>query len=63
VKHPVLGPVSFECSTLAVDGRQDLAMIVYFPIEHAAALKIGDLIADEARSPCRVPESWLRRGR
>jgi transcriptional regulator with XRE-family HTH domain len=49
VRHLILGPVSFECSTLAVDGRQDLAMIVYFPTQQSVARKIGDLIAAAER--------------
>jgi transcriptional regulator with XRE-family HTH domain len=31
LRHPVLGPVSFEYSAFAVDGRPDLSMIVYNP--------------------------------
>jgi transcriptional regulator with XRE-family HTH domain len=39
--HPVLGPVSFEYSAFAVDGRPDLGMIVYNPAtpEDLAAVK------------------------
>jgi hypothetical protein len=29
MRHPVLGPISFEYSAFAVDGRTDLSMIVY----------------------------------
>jgi transcriptional regulator with XRE-family HTH domain len=31
IRHPVLGPLAFEFSTFAVDGRTDLAMVVYNP--------------------------------
>src|SRR5271167_4997400 len=29
VRHPVLGPLAFEYSTFAVDGRPDLSVVVY----------------------------------
>jgi hypothetical protein len=29
IRHPMLGPLAFEFSTFAVDGRTDLAMVVY----------------------------------
>jgi transcriptional regulator with XRE-family HTH domain len=31
IRHPVLGPIAFEHSTFSVDGRTDLAMVVYNP--------------------------------
>jgi transcriptional regulator with XRE-family HTH domain len=31
LKHPVLGPITFEYSSFAVDGRPDLSMVVYNP--------------------------------
>ncbi len=31
IKHPVLGPIAFEYSAFAVDGRPDLSMVVYNP--------------------------------
>jgi transcriptional regulator with XRE-family HTH domain len=31
LKHPILGPIALEYSTLAVDGRPDLGLIVYNP--------------------------------
>src|ERR1700749_356283 len=31
IRHPVLGPISFEYSAFAVDGRPDLSMVVYIP--------------------------------
>ena len=35
IKHPILGPISFEYSAFAVDGRPDLALVVYNPMTHA----------------------------
>ncbi|MBB6184354.1 helix-turn-helix transcriptional regulator [Oleiagrimonas soli] len=32
IKHPELGPLSFEYSAFAVDGRPDLSMVVYNPV-------------------------------
>ncbi len=31
IRHPVLGPISFELSTFTVDGRADLSMLIYSP--------------------------------
>jgi hypothetical protein len=31
LRHPVLGPISLEYSSFAVDGRPDLQMVVYNP--------------------------------
>ena len=31
IRHPVLGPLAFEYSAFAVDGRTDLTMVVYNP--------------------------------
>ncbi|MCL2385884.1 MAG: transcriptional regulator, partial [Alphaproteobacteria bacterium] len=41
IRHPVLGPLSFDYSTFAVDGRSDLSMVVYNPTtpEEADAIK------------------------
>jgi len=36
VRHPVLGPMAFEYSAFAVDGRTDLSLLVYTP------LSVGD---------------------
>jgi hypothetical protein len=43
--HPVLGPVAFEHSAFAVDGRPDLTMVVYNPATPGDAQKINRLIA------------------
>jgi transcriptional regulator with XRE-family HTH domain len=45
IRHPVLGPFSFEYSAFSVDGRQDLSMIVYNPATPEDAEKIRSLIA------------------
>ncbi|SAK60088.1 XRE family transcriptional regulator [Caballeronia fortuita] len=44
--HPVLGSVELEYSAFSVDGRPDLGMIVYTPLESAMAARIGELIAN-----------------
>ena len=31
IRHPVLGPIAFEYSAFAVDGRPDLTLVVYNP--------------------------------
>ena len=44
IRHPVLGPVAFEHSAFAVDGRPDLTMVVYNPATREDAEKISSLI-------------------
>jgi transcriptional regulator with XRE-family HTH domain len=45
IRHPVLGPFSFEYSAFAVDGRPDLTLIVYNPATRAEADKIRSALA------------------
>jgi transcriptional regulator with XRE-family HTH domain len=45
LRHPVLGPISFEHSAFAVDGRTDLGMVVYNPATPADAERIKALLA------------------
>jgi transcriptional regulator with XRE-family HTH domain len=44
IRHPVLGPVAFEHSAFAVDGRPDLTMVVYNPATEEDTMKISSLI-------------------
>src|SRR6202040_4194256 len=44
IRHPVLGPIAFEYSAFAVDGRPDLRMVVYNPLTPADAEKIKSLM-------------------
>jgi len=44
IRHPVLGPLAFEYSAFAVDGRTDLSMVVYNPATPADTQKISSLI-------------------
>src|SRR4029453_8036424 len=48
LRHPILGPIAFEYSAFAVDGRPDLKMIVYNPATTADAERVRSLI--ESRS-------------
>jgi hypothetical protein len=43
MRHPVLGPISFEYSAFAVDGRPDLSLVVYIPAAAADAERIASL--------------------
>jgi transcriptional regulator with XRE-family HTH domain len=43
IRHPTLGPIAFEYSAFAVDGRPDLSMVVYNPATPADAEKISSL--------------------
>jgi len=52
VRHPSLGPISFEYSVFAIDGRPDLSLIVYNPVKAADIDRIRALIdaaQDEAQ--------------
>jgi transcriptional regulator with XRE-family HTH domain len=44
IKHPVLGPFSFEYSAFAVDGRTDLTLVVYNPVTPADRDKVRALL-------------------
>jgi transcriptional regulator with XRE-family HTH domain len=46
IRHPVLGPLSFEYSTFAVDGRLDLSMVVYNPATLVDADKIRSTLEE-----------------
>ncbi|TPK64325.1 helix-turn-helix domain-containing protein [Mesorhizobium sp. B2-4-15] len=43
LKHPELGDIELEYSAFAVDGRPDLSMIVYNPLDDKVAGRIRDL--------------------
>lgn len=47
LKHPLLGAISFEYSTFAVEGRTDLSMIVYTPVDPAVGRRIASLMAQD----------------
>jgi transcriptional regulator with XRE-family HTH domain len=44
IRHPLLGPLAFEYSAFAVDGRTDLSLVVYNPATAADAERISALI-------------------
>jgi transcriptional regulator with XRE-family HTH domain len=44
IRHPVLGPLAFEYSAFAVDGRTDLTMVIYNPATAADAERIESLL-------------------
>lgn len=45
LRHPVLGPISFEYSAFSVDGRPDLGMVVYIPATPEDAQRIKAVLA------------------
>jgi transcriptional regulator with XRE-family HTH domain len=45
IRHPILGPIAFEYSAFAVDGRPDLSLVVYNPVAVADAEKISSMVA------------------
>ena len=44
LKHPVLGDIELEYSGFAVDGRPDLNLVIYNPIDRAVADHIRLLV-------------------
>jgi transcriptional regulator with XRE-family HTH domain len=44
LRHPIAGPIAFEYSAFAVDGRPDLGMVVYNPATPEDAERIRSLI-------------------
>jgi transcriptional regulator with XRE-family HTH domain len=49
IRHPVAGELALEYSAFAVDGRPDLAMLVYNPVGKGDAGKIRKLMGGGAR--------------
>ena len=45
LRHPLLGPIELEYSGFAVDGRPDLGMVVYNPVDPNVADRIRALLA------------------
>ncbi|HEX4183972.1 MAG TPA: helix-turn-helix transcriptional regulator [Caulobacteraceae bacterium] len=48
LRHPVVGPIALEYSSFAVDGRPDLAMVVYNPATPEDAERVRSLIRARA---------------
>jgi transcriptional regulator with XRE-family HTH domain len=44
IRHPTLGPIAFEFSAFAVDGRPDLSLLVYNPATAEDAAKISAMV-------------------
>ena len=55
LKHPALGPISFEYSSFAVDGRPDLGMVVYNPATADVAERIRALLLSSNEPPSSDP--------
>ena len=48
IRHPVLGPVAFEYSAFAVDGRPDLSLVIYHPTTPELLDQIQSIIDKDA---------------
>ncbi|WP_267845490.1 helix-turn-helix transcriptional regulator [Robbsia betulipollinis] len=55
LRHPELGAIDLEYSAFAVDGRPDLGLIVYTPLDPAIAERIGALAERARPAPARAP--------
>jgi len=44
IRHPKAGAIAFEYSSFAIDGRPDLAMVVYNPVSDGDRAKVRSLI-------------------
>jgi len=51
VRHPVFGPLAFEYSAFAVDGRTDLSLLIYNPMTPADADRIASILERRQPSP------------
>lgn len=50
IRHPVLGEIALEYSAFAVDGRPDLDMVVYNPVDRAVADRIRSMVREASIS-------------
>jgi transcriptional regulator with XRE-family HTH domain len=62
LNHPRLGPIALEYSAFAVDGRPDLSMIVYNPVDSALAERIRVMVKPKRSTPQGRAESNDRGG-
>jgi transcriptional regulator with XRE-family HTH domain len=44
IRHPTFGPLTFEYSAFAVDGRPDLSLVVYNPVDAGVLKKIETML-------------------
>lgn len=56
IRHPLIGELALEYSTFAVDGRPDLAMVVYNPVNAQDIERIRELISKRANSKNAISE-------
>jgi transcriptional regulator with XRE-family HTH domain len=54
MRHPIAGPIAFEYSAFAVDGRPDLGMVVYNPATPEDAQRIRALIKTKPKAKRRA---------
>ncbi len=45
IRHPELGPIAFEYSAFAVDGRPDLSLVIYHPTTPELRDRIASILA------------------
>ncbi len=47
LRHPILGPIAFEYSSFAIDGRPDLGMVIYNPATPEDAERVRSLVRSQ----------------
>lgn len=59
LRHPQFGPIEMEYSAFAVDGRPDLSMIVYTPLDEHIAERIRGAVASIEEGSAYTPSLSL----
>jgi len=54
IVHPIVGPLAFDYSAFAVDGRPDLGLVVYTPATPADAERVRSLVKPETSARTRT---------
>lgn len=55
LRHPIMGPIAFEYSAFAVDGRPDLGMVIYNPATAEDGARVRTLVAGQAEALFATP--------
>jgi transcriptional regulator with XRE-family HTH domain len=59
--HPIVGPLAFDYSAFAVDGRPDLGLVIYTPATPADAERVKLLVKSETSARARTSVKLIKR--